>query len=107
VVINLLLNALQAMPNVTGTVTITSSLNQESDKVDITISDQGSGIAPNDLERLFEPFYSTRLDKGGSGLGLFVTNFLVSQHHGTLDFSSELGKGTTVKVSLPTPTSHP
>ncbi len=101
VVINLLLNALQALPDSTGTVTIASSLKPESSQVVITISDQGSGIAPKDLEHLFEPFYSTRLDKGGSGLGLFVTNFLVSQHHGTLDFSSELGKGTTVTVSLP------
>jgi len=103
VVINLLLNALQALPDGTGTVTITSSLKPESSQVAITISDQGGGIAPKDLEHLFEPFYSTRLDKGGSGLGLFVTNFLVSQHQGTLDFSSELGKGTTVTVNLPLP----
>lgn len=106
VVINLLLNALQAMPDGSGSVTITSSLKPESGQVVMTVSDQGSGITPEDLEHLLEPFYSTRLDKGGSGLGLFVTNFLVGQHHGTLDFSSELGNGTTVTVTLPLP-NHP
>jgi two-component system, NtrC family, sensor kinase len=103
VIINLLLNALQAQSDNNGRVTIRSEFRPDQQQVVVTVSDQGEGIAPEDLQRLFEPFFSTKLDKGGSGLGLFVTNFIVNQHHGTLEFDSELGKGTRVTVALPSP----
>ncbi len=54
-------------------------------------------------DRIFEPFFSTKIDCGGTGLGLAISNFIVKEHKGILEFSSEQGKGTTAQVKLPVP----
>ena len=73
--------------------------------VQLTVSDTGIGIAPDQQERVFERFY--RVDKshskasGGTGLGLSIVKHAVAYHHGTLDLESQPGKGTTITVTIP------
>jgi len=94
--LNIVINALQATPS-GGSVSIT--LSREASGLDITFRDSGSGIAPDNLQRIFEPFYTTKAD--GTGLGLAVTRKIIEGHGGTLEIESESGKGTTVSVRLP------
>lgn len=101
VLINLLLNAIQATPGGKGVVTVYSCLDRASNQVRVSVRDEGAGIPPEDMKHLLEPFFSTRIEQGGSGLGLFVTNFIIKAHNGTLKFSSEPGAGTTVIIHLP------
>ena len=101
VVVNLLLNALQALPADGGNVSISTRRDPESGSVVISISDTGEGIPPEHLERLFEPFFTTRIDSGGSGLGLYISSFIINEHGGRLEFDSAPGSGTTVRVWLP------
>ncbi len=70
------------------------------DYVEIKISDNGSGIAQDDLPRIFEPFYSTKGQKG-TGLGLAVIWGIIDNHDGTISVDSEIGKGTTFSILLP------
>jgi PAS domain S-box-containing protein len=101
VVVNLVVNALQSLPETTHGVRIATSLDPSSGWVVIDVEDEGTGIAPQDLPRLCDPFFTTRHDSGGTGLGLSVTSSLVKLHGGRLDFSSELGRGTCATVTLP------
>ncbi len=103
VVVNLLLNALQSMPSQGGRVSVSTAVNCDTSEVTITVSDSGIGIPPEHIARLFEPFFSTRIDSGGSGLGLYISNFIVSEHGGLLTFESEVGLGTVVTMHLPIP----
>lgn len=97
VFLNLCLNAAQAMPE-GGTLEVTASPQGEG-AVLVTVRDTGVGIAPGDLERVFEPFFTTR--EGGSGLGLPITRQIVLAHGGELWLESEPGRGTTAHVRLP------
>lgn len=101
VVVNLLLNAMQAMPNNRGIVTVRTEHSDEAGEVLIIVTDQGEGISPTVKKHLFEAFFSTRIDKGGSGLGLYISNFIVSEHRGRLTIDSEQGAGTVATVHLP------
>lgn len=101
VLINLLLNAIQATPEGKGQVTVYSCFDRANDQVRVSVKDDGEGISPENLKHLLEPFFSTRIDNGGSGLGLFVANFIVSAHKGQLEFSSTPGAGTTATIRLP------
>ena len=94
--LNIVINALQATPS-GGSVGIL--LNKIDSEFEITFRDSGAGIAPDDLQRIFEPFYTTKPD--GTGLGLAVTRKIIEAHGGTLVVESELGQGTTVLVRLP------
>ena len=101
VLVNLLMNALQASPDSKGTISVFTSCNKAADEVYISIKDEGEGIPQENLKHLLEPFFSTRIDKGGSGLGLFVTNSIVTAHQGRLTFSSLPEAGTIATVFLP------
>jgi signal transduction histidine kinase len=94
--LNIVINALQATPS-GGSVTI--ALNKEAAGLEISFRDSGSGIAPNNLQRIFEPFYTTKPE--GTGLGLAVTRKIIEGHGGTLEIESDPGKGTAVTVRLP------
>ena len=65
------------------------------------MADEGVGMAPEVLERIKAPFFSTRIDSGGLGLGVSICRSIVQKHKGTLKFESEVGKGTRVIVRLP------
>lgn len=97
VFLNLCLNAAQAMPE-GGTLEVGAAPQGEG-AVLVTVRDTGVGIAPADLERAFEPFFTTR--EGGSGLGLPITRQIVMAHGGELWLESEPGRGTTAHVRLP------
>jgi two-component system NtrC family sensor kinase len=65
------------------------------------ITDNGSGIAPEDLPHILEPFFSTKHSTSGIGLGLAIVHGIVQSHKGTIDVQSVMGKGTTITITLP------
>jgi len=99
VFVNLVVNAIQAMPN-GGKLTINSSLGEDR-WVRVSVHDTGSGIAPENLEKLFTPFFTTKEQEKGVGLGLAVSYGIIERHGGRIEVQSELGKGTTFTVYLP------
>ena len=101
VVVNLLMNALQSLPKGKGNVRLATAYDEPANEVTISVTDDGEGIAEEVRERLLEPFVSTRISDGGSGLGLYISNFIINEHKGRLEFRSEVGKGTTVTIRLP------
>lgn len=102
VVINLIMNALQALPDKNRGVFISTSLDKDSGLVKIEVKDEGIGMSKETLAHLTEPFFSTKLDSGGTGLGLSISSSIIKEHKGSLEFESEINKGTTVTVKLPT-----
>ena len=83
-----------------GTVRISALLDGE--QVVLTVSDDGAGIAPENLSRIFDPFYTTRMGSGGSGLGLSIVFSLLSGLlGGTIDVESSLGQGTVFRLKIP------
>jgi two-component system sensor histidine kinase HydH len=96
--LNIVINALQATPS-GGRVSIV--LKRVDTGFEIVFRDNGSGIAAGNLQRIFEPFYTTKAD--GTGLGLAVTRKIIEGHGGKMGIESEPGQGTTVSVSLPMP----
>ncbi len=95
---NLLLNAIKAMPDGGG---LGIALGQTDGEAWVSISDTGHGIAPGDLENIFDPFYTTAPVGQGSGLGLSICYSIIKQHFGTITVDSEEGKGSTFTVRLP------
>lgn len=102
VVINLLLNAIQAMTLNNGSlIEIRTKLDQESGDPLLQIIDSGPGIAAESLAHIFEPFYSTRIEQGGSGLGLYIAKFIVTDQNGTLNIDNIAGGGCKAIVKMP------
>ncbi len=99
VFINLLVNAVEAVPAEGGTVTITTS--RQGDTVSIAFHDTGVGISREDQKKIFKPFFSTKPDVEGTGLGLSVSYGIVRSHGGDIRVSSSPGQGTTFTVILP------
>jgi two-component system NtrC family sensor kinase len=99
VVVNLLLNAADVVEPGTGQLRLATRLVDEA-FVEFSVEDNGSGIRPEDLPHLFEPFFSTKGNRG-TGLGLAVTWGIVESHGGSIDVQTELGKGTTFSVRIP------
>ncbi len=99
VLINMIDNATHAMPD-GGTLRV--NLSAVEGVVAIAIQDTGTGIAPEHLSRIFDPFFTTKPEGMGTGLGLSVSYGIISTHRGRIDVESELGKGTTFTILLPT-----
>lgn len=103
VLLNLLTNASDAMPG-GGTLT-TRVRSRESERgivgVSLELTDSGPGITPAHLEKIWEPFFTTKPEGKGAGLGLAISRRAIEAHHGTLSIESHLGKGTTVTIFLP------
>jgi two-component system, NtrC family, sensor histidine kinase PilS len=93
---NVARNAVQAMPH-GGTFRI-SLTSPEPDRLRVSFIDNGRGMTPEQVERLFEPFSSTT---GGTGLGLSIVYQIIRDHSGTINVRSRLGEGTTITVELP------
>jgi two-component system NtrC family sensor kinase len=91
-------NAIQAVGE-RGTITIRSRL--EGDQVVLQFSDTGHGIPSENLERIFDPGFTTRGPGVGTGLGLAITYRIVEEHRGAIEVSSEVGKGTEFTIRLP------
>ena len=101
VIINLLMNALQSLPDKQCGVCITSSSDPAAGEIIITVRDEGEGMSRHAVEHLREPFFTTRLDTGGTGLGLYISDSIIKEHHGSLEFSSQPGQGTVATIHLP------
>ncbi len=97
--LNLINNAFAAMED-NGHLAITAKT-EGRDFVSITVADDGCGIPENDLKRIFEPFFSTKIGSGGTGLGLSITYGLVQELGGKISVQSEVGKGTSFTITLP------
>jgi two-component system NtrC family sensor kinase len=104
VLINLIGNAIDAMPE-GGRLTVETSYTAELDRVAISVQDSGTGMTPAQAEHIFEPFYSTKPEGEGTGLGLPVTLGIVNSHGGSISVQSDPGCGTTMTVQLPVATS--
>jgi len=102
VAVNLILNAIDAMSD-GGHLTVRTSAPAENDRrwVEFEISDTGCGIPPENLEHIFDPFFSTKPTGKGTGLGLAIAYGIVTEHGGRFGVSSELGRGTIITVRLP------
>ncbi len=101
VIVNLLLNACQALPEPERGITLSTHYNGALRAVVLRVSDEGMGIAPEHLSRLTDPFFTTKRTSGGTGLGLSVSAGIVKEHGGVLSFDSLPGAGTTVTLTLP------
>jgi signal transduction histidine kinase len=102
VILNLIHNALHAMPT-GGDLQISTACSQRDNKdwITISLSDTGTGIAPENVERVFEPFFTTRSKDGGTGLGLSVSYGIVADHGGFIDVESQVGKGSKFTIWFP------
>ncbi len=98
VFMNILVNAAQAIEG-HGTVTIVTR--RAADSVEVLISDTGRGIPPENIGRIFDPFFSTKPSGQGTGLGLSITYGIITSHRGSINVESQVGKGTTFTVRLP------
>ena len=95
-VLNLVLNAAEAMPS-GGQLRLV--LSRRGEMAEITVGDTGKGIPPENRQKIFQLFFTTR--PGGSGIGLASTFRIVQLHNGSIDFTSEVGRGTTFRIELP------
>ncbi len=108
VLLNLAINALHAMED-GGTLHVRSAVVPErkgsaedySEMIEVSVSDTGHGIAPEDLDKIFNPFFTTKEVGKGTGLGLTVVHGIVQEHGGQVLVESEVRKGTTFRVRLP------
>jgi signal transduction histidine kinase len=96
VLVNLAKNAAQAM-STGGTLTLQTG--ETSDEVWVSVTDTGGGIPQEQINHIFEPFYTTK--KKGTGLGLMIVQRIVRAHGGRIELDSQVGRGTTFRVSLP------
>ncbi len=101
VIINLLINALQALPDRKSGVYLSTTIQKNPYGVMIKVRDQGGGISEENRGRIFDPFFTTRQKSGGTGLGLSICYALIKDHRGTIKCNSQVGAGTTVSVFLP------
>jgi signal transduction histidine kinase len=98
---NLLTNALEAAPRKKGVITVRTRYLPESHEAQITVTDNGPGVAPERHDEVFEAFWSTKGQRG-TGLGLAVTRKIVEEHGGSIVLQSEPGPGATFVITLPT-----
>jgi len=101
VIINLIQNACQALPDIRRGLSLSTSYNEKTSSIIIIAQDEGIGIPPEVLSHITDPFFTTKSNSGGIGLGLSISSRIVKEHGGTLAFTSEPGKGTTAEIILP------
>jgi signal transduction histidine kinase len=99
ILVNLIFNAADALFESGGKITLRTRKSENG--LEITVEDSGSGIAPEDLEKVFDPFFTTKEPGKGTGLGLTVCLGLVESLNGSIDIDSSPGKGTRVRVRIP------
>jgi polar amino acid transport system substrate-binding protein len=101
VVINLILNACQALPDRERALSVETGRNADAHVVTLRVSDEGTGISPEAMAHITDPFFTTKRDRGGTGLGLSICSTIVREHRGTLRFLPREGGGTLAELTLP------
>jgi len=101
VMINLISNALQSLEDMDKKVEVETGYDQKTGTVRVRVLDQGCGIAEENLGKITDPFYTTKREEGGTGLGLSVSFGIVREHGGIMRFDSKPGSGTTVTLEFP------
>ncbi len=96
---NVIVNAVQASAERKGTVTVSCTCGEF--YVDVRVEDTGQGIAPAQLQKIFEPYFTTRQGRSGTGLGLYITKKVVEDHHGSIKVDSTPDVGTILVIRLP------
>jgi signal transduction histidine kinase len=100
VAVNLIQNACQALTDPEQAIRVTTSYDEDTGIVRLVVSDEGRGMSTAILERIRDPFFTTKHDIGGVGLGVSISESIVAEYGGRLEYSSEQGMGTVVSVSL-------
>jgi two-component system sensor histidine kinase HydH len=98
VLLNLYLNAIESM-EAGGELNVDLSANNETNEIEISVSDNGCGIPKKDLAKVFDPYFTTK--SSGTGLGLAIAHNIVEAMAGTIKVKSDPGKGTTVTIKIP------
>jgi signal transduction histidine kinase len=101
VIINLIMNSLHSLKGKDSEVSISTSYDSKKDSLIIKVKDEGTGMTKETLDRITEPFFTTKLESGGTGLGLSISYAIVKEHGGSLEFESAPDKGTTATLKLP------
>ncbi len=101
VLLALVMNALDAMPQGGGNLWIATSFGKKESQVRMVVRDDGMGIPPEILPRIFEPFLTTKETGHGVGLGLAISHSILERHNGDIEVQSEVGQGTTFTITLP------
>jgi signal transduction histidine kinase len=99
-IINLIFNAIDAMPD-GGTLELSSRYDTDREVMIVRVKDSGCGIPREDLAHIFEPFYTTKKEGYGVGLGLSTVYGIMEQHHGSVNVESRSGAGTAIMLELP------
>jgi len=99
--INLIQNACQALPGSQKGILVSTTFDKKESKIVINVRDEGVGIPSDTLMNVTDPFYTTKHDSGGVGLGLSISLKIIEEHGGNMHFKSEIGAGTTVEIRLP------
>lgn len=103
VVVNLVMNACQALPDPNRAIHLATFVDPGENAVVFEVRDEGTGISPEHLPHLSDPFFTTKRESGGTGLGLSVSTGIVKEHGGALSFTSAPEAGTTARLTLPIP----
>ncbi len=103
VIVNLVMNACQSLEGPERAIRLTTLVDREGRRVVLEVQDEGCGIAQEHLSHVTDPFFTTKRENGGTGLGLSVSAGIVKEHNGTLTFTSTPGGGTIARMALPLP----
>jgi len=101
VFINMIKNAIQALPDRRGRITLTTRYDREAEKVVVQCRDTGIGIPSVHLKEIFNPFFTTKTVGEGTGLGLYISHEIIKKHGGAIQVESEVGKGTVFYIEIP------
>ena len=101
VFMNIIKNAIQALPDAKGTILLKTRYKRETNTVSVECSDTGLGIPENVLKDIFKPFFTTKAVGSGTGLGLYISHEIIKKHGGLISVSSKPGRGTTFTIDLP------
>jgi PAS domain S-box-containing protein len=102
VILNLILNGVQAIDHSNGKIEVTSGFEPRTGQIFIAVADNGRGVDPAVADKIFDPFFTDKQAKGGTGLGLSVSYRLIQAHQGEIQFESKPDRGTTFTVHMPT-----
>ena len=106
VLVNMLLNACDAIADIGGAIIVKSKYIKADGCIVVTVTDGGMGMSAAALARIGDPFYTTKLERGGTGLGVSISMRIIEDHGGELKYISAPGRGTTARISLPATTAE-